>query len=278
MNINNSNNSNNRGNIRNNNSIMKIVTGTIRVYEICPISVLRQYFAERFGKNENDIVISYLQDIIECNLVMEMKLDNNSTIQISSPYTGDIMEIDDNDNNNSYITNNIVMTNEQYLKLKDPNLLHVIACQKKYYTILFDLLSKCENGRNNSLLNMIWNIINTLPTIPDYYFKFYSILFENKATEIDWDNIYSKSYNILLYQLQILDSLLFPQIEYNNFSAWINQFYKLNGFIGLYNLFLNNKEWYCEDIEYKSKLSTILINVYIIYYFIVNLYQCLLCI
>lgn len=188
---------------------------------------------------------------------MDIGIDNNNKIQISTPYSGDVMEIEDNNSN----YNNIVMTDEQYKQLKNPNLLYVITCEKKYYKVLFDILSKCDNGKNNSLLNMIWNILNMTPTVPHYYFQFYSILFNETAVEVNWDKIYSKSYNILLYQLQILDSLLFPQIEYDNFSAWTCKFYKLNGFIGLYNLFLNNKEWFSDETEYKSKLSTILINV-----------------
>lgn len=229
------------------------MNGSIYVYKNCPVANIKKFIANRINTNEKEIALSYRSDDINDDLLYQTYIEDHSTINYYFSHNN-------NDDDDSLKIEDFgrVLDIKEYKEMKDPELYNIITCESKYYDILFNIFDKTDDI---NIIERLWDILLELPTIPDYFFQIYKILFLENNGQIDWNKVYSKSNNILLYQLQILDSLIFPQVESENIKSWRYSFYEKNGVLGLLNVFLNQNEWVSIDNQYQEELSNILSNV-----------------
>lgn len=229
------------------------MNGSIYVYKNCPVANIKKFIANRINTNEKEIALSYRSDDINDDLLYQTYIEDHSTINYYFSHNNN------NDDDSLKIEDfGRVLDIKEYKEMKDPELYNIITCESKYYDILFNIFDKTDDI---NIIERLWDILLELPTIPDYFFQIYKILFLENNGQIDWNKVYSKSNNILLYQLQILDSLIFPQVESENIKSWRYSFYEKNGVLGLLNVFLNQNEWVSIDNQYQEELSNILSNV-----------------
>lgn len=229
------------------------MNGSIYVYKNCPVANIKKFIANRINTNEKEIALSYRSDDINDDLLYQTYIEDHSTINYYFSHNN-------NDDDDSLKIEDFgrVLDIKEYKEMKDPELYNIITCESKYYDILFNIFDKTDDI---NIIERLWDILLELPTIPDYFFQIYKILFLENNGQIDWNKVYSKSNNVLLYQLQILDSLIFPQVESENIKSWRYSFYEKNGVLGLLNVFLNQNEWVSIDNQYQEELSNILSNV-----------------
>lgn len=228
------------------------MNGSIYVYKNCPVANIKKFIANRINTSEKEIALSYRSDDINDDLLYQTYIEDHSTINYYFSHNNnddDSLKIEDFGR---------VLDIKEYKEMKDPELHNIITCESKYYDILFNIFDKTDDI---NIIERLWDILLELPTIPDYFFQIYKILFLENNGQIDWNKVYSKSNNVLLYQLQILDSLIFPQVESENIKSWRYSFYEKNGVLGLLNVFLNQNEWVSIDNQYQEELSNILSNV-----------------
>lgn len=229
------------------------MNGSIYVYKNCPVANIKKFIANRINTNEKEIALSYRSDDINDDLLYQTYIEDHSTINYYFSHNNN------NDDDSLKIEDfGRVLDIKEYKEMKDPELYNIITCESKYYDILFNIFDKTDDI---NIIERLWDILLELPTIPDYFFQIYKILFLENNGQIDWNKVYSKSNNVLLYQLQILDSLIFPQVESENIKSWRYSFYEKNGVLGLLNVFLNQNEWVSIDNQYQEELSNILSNV-----------------